>query len=282
MIVTKASPHVSQLHPLIGEFAENLFYERVRHHYDAFTLPYRMFWGKHLHHGLFLNGNESATRAQLLMVQHCLSLLPSLKDSRILDLGCGFGATSILLAEKCPCHVTGITISPRQARYACRSAAGRGLGGRTSFLVANAEDFTYPQAHFDLVWTMEVVEHLRDRKRFFRNMWETLKSGGFLLLTVWTAASQQSDLKDVAELSCCASFQTAAEYIQQLIVCEQDLSSKVLKTWRVAEKRAQALLLAKYFLPKKWRELANMIKVLSSAFTSGELAYHVFVGQKPK
>jgi len=130
-----------------------VFYEQVRRHYDSLACAYRTLWGEHLHHGLFPNGDESPQQAQMLLVDYCLSLLP-ITNCRVLDVGCGFGATSVLLAERYGCEVTGITISRCQAEHAARVAGKKRLGGRAAFVVANVEQFTYPEEYFDLVWTV--------------------------------------------------------------------------------------------------------------------------------
>src|SRR5215469_14980796 len=36
-------------------------------HYDEFAWAYRRYWGNHIHHGLFLNGDEDPQQAQELM-----------------------------------------------------------------------------------------------------------------------------------------------------------------------------------------------------------------------
>ena len=213
------------------------FYQQVRQHYEPLSCVYRTVWGEHLHHGFFPNGDESPQQAQALLVDYCLSLLPRITHCRVLDVGCGFGATSILLAQRYRCEVTAITISACQAEHGARVASKKKLGARTAFLVANVEQFTYPADYFDVVWTVEASEHLVDRQEFFRNVYKSLRLGGLLLLAAWTAASDnEPTLNEVAEVSICTAFQTAGEYLRQIrasqlrpIYCK-DLSAKVIPT----------------------------------------------------
>ena len=260
------------------------FYQQVREHYDCLAGVYRTFWGEHLHHGLFPNGDESPQQAQALLVDYCLSLLPRIANCRVLDVGCGFGATSILLAERYRCEVTGITLSACQAEHAARVAAKKGLGSRAAFVVANIEQFTFPEEYFDLVWTVEASEHFLDREQFFKNTYKSLRLGGLFLLASWTAASHKdATLNQVAKLSVCSKFQTAAEYVQQIRaaqlwpICCKDLSAKVIPTWHFAEKRAAMAQATACVLPNKFHELAAMVRSVAGAFTSGRLKYHVFV-----
>src|SRR4030081_325209 len=85
---------------------------KIIEHYDVVSPYYRSLWGEHLHHGYWIRGDESKEKAQLQLIEH-LALLANVKPSAdILDIGCGFGASSLYLAKNLNAAVTGITISP--------------------------------------------------------------------------------------------------------------------------------------------------------------------------
>ena len=92
--------------------------QQVREHYNFFAHIYRLFWGEHIHHGLFLNGIETPEEAQLLMLEHCVQLAGLQPKSHVLDVGCGHGGTAVYLAHKYDCTVRGLTISEKQAKRA--------------------------------------------------------------------------------------------------------------------------------------------------------------------
>jgi len=76
--------------------------------------------------------------------------------SRILDIGCGFGGSSLYLAKKYGASATGITISPVQVQMAREAAAKANLDA--SFLLMDAEDMQFAQP-FDLLWSVESISH---------------------------------------------------------------------------------------------------------------------------
>src|SRR5947209_7407256 len=96
--------------------------EDIRSHYDYMAPFYRLFWGDHIHHGLFSNGAITPEEAQLQLVEHCVGLVSPVNDCEVLDAGCGHGATCIHLARKYSCRTTGITISGRQLEIAMAEA----------------------------------------------------------------------------------------------------------------------------------------------------------------
>ncbi len=102
----------------------------IRTHYNLATPFYRLLWGRHIHHGLW-EGSESPAEAQLKLTQ-TLSREAGLQGGeRVLDVGCGMGGSSIYLAKTLGCHVTGITLSSVQRRWASVAARLNGVGGKT-------------------------------------------------------------------------------------------------------------------------------------------------------
>src|SRR5215831_9327356 len=119
--------------------ASSLTTEDVRHHYDQFAWVYRRYWGDHIHHGLFINGEQDVVRAQEAMLRHCAARAAVQRGMRLADVGCGHGATAGLLAREYSCHVVGLTVSEEQvklARQLCKN-----LNGAVRFELADAESY---------------------------------------------------------------------------------------------------------------------------------------------
>ena len=47
---------------------------QIRAHYDIGTPFYWLFWGTHIHHGLWVDPNDSPKRARLRLVEHLAEL----------------------------------------------------------------------------------------------------------------------------------------------------------------------------------------------------------------
>src|SRR3981081_3776131 len=101
--------------------------DQVREHYDSLAFIYRTFWGDHIHHGLFLEGNESPADAQVQMLDYCLRLLDLRSRARVLDVCGGHVATLLPLSQVLSCSGMGLTISPKQAKLARTHAAAAGV-----------------------------------------------------------------------------------------------------------------------------------------------------------
>src|SRR5712664_2383132 len=130
----KREPSVARMSPAMPRSNDK---HRIIEHYDLISPYYRSLWGEHLHHGYWIRGNESKEKAQLQLIEHLAQLANVRPGSDILDIGCGFGATSLYLAEQFNAAVTGITISPVQVEMAIGAAAGQNLD--VTFLSMDAE-----------------------------------------------------------------------------------------------------------------------------------------------
>jgi len=159
--------------------------------YDAWTQDKLLerLWGEHIHLGFYPTGNKNIDfrKAKVQFVHELvkwsgLDKLP--KGSRILDVGCGIGGSSRILAKYYGFNVTGITISPAQVKRA-RELTPSGLN--CNFQVMDALDLKFEDGSFDAVWSVEAGAHMNDKVKFADEMLRTLRPGGYLALADWNS-----------------------------------------------------------------------------------------------
>jgi cyclopropane fatty-acyl-phospholipid synthase-like methyltransferase len=156
--------------------------QKVRDHYDRLSPYYHSLWGEHIHHGFWIRGDESKETAQVQLIEHLAQAAGIQRGVKILDVGCGFGASSIYLARKYEVEATGITISRVQVEMANQAAADARVSAR--FRLMDAEAMTFDE-RFDVVWSVESISHYQDKPKFFMAAAKLLKPGGTLAITDW-------------------------------------------------------------------------------------------------
>jgi SAM-dependent methyltransferase len=122
------------------------------------------------------------------MIDWCqrLALEPWLKVApgmRVLDVGCGVGRWSSLLAAR-GAHVTGMDLSPTMIAEARRRALVGGVAERCEFLVQDLAELD-AGAQFDLVLGVTVLQHILDTaalRAAVLRMTEHLAPGGRMVL----------------------------------------------------------------------------------------------------
>ena len=163
----------------------------------AFTTGKGVGWHEH-HHCLF-EGTERFFRpgyaANLVS-----SWLPALegveaklqKGARVADVGCGHGASTIIMAQAYPRSTfVGFDYHQPSIDVARRSAQKAGVGDRVSFETASAKDF--PGRAYDLVAFFDCLHDMGDPVGASRHVLSTLAPDGTWLIVEPNAGDRVED-----------------------------------------------------------------------------------------
>ena len=121
--------------------------------------------------------------------------LPAGDRLRILDVGCGAGFFSVLLAKEGH-QVTGVDLTPDMIENAKILAAEENAD--CEFIVMDAENVDFPDGTFDVVISRNLTWTLPHVRRAYRDWVRVLKKGGVLLN--FDANYGLSDFTDVSSL----------------------------------------------------------------------------------
>ncbi len=117
--------------------------------------------------------------------REALRLDPPRAGERVLDLGCGFGDTTRMLAELVGSEgsAVGVDVSPRFIETAAAEADQAGAGN-TEFLVGDVQVVDLP-GPFDYAFSMIGIMFFANPVQAFRNIRESLAPGGRFTAVVW-------------------------------------------------------------------------------------------------
>ena len=149
-------------------------------YYNEHDGVYRSFWDKDggLHWGLFSSDEQSFSEACENLSRIMVRQASINEHSRVLDLGCGNGVTSIWLAEEVGCTVTGIDLSGVRIENAQEAASRSSAPDRLSFAKMSATNLELPDGQFSHVWSPATVYHVPDKRAVLREVSRTLTDDG--------------------------------------------------------------------------------------------------------
>lgn len=113
-----------------------------------------------------------------------------LDNSKVLDVGCGIGGPSRMLADEYNCQVTGIDLSHEYIRTARGLSALVGLQDKTDYIWSNALDLPFENGSFDVVWTQHVQMNIRHKLKFYSEIERVLtEQGTFIYYDIFRTES---------------------------------------------------------------------------------------------
>jgi len=155
----------------------------VAHHYDLDEQLYALFLDSDRQYSCayFETPGAPLDDAQLAKKRHLAAKLSLKPDSRVLDIGCGWGGLALYLAELTSAQVTGITLSHEQLALARVRGAEKNLASQIEFRL---QDYRDVAEQFDRIVSVGMFEHVGVvfYDRFFRACAQALADDGIMVL----------------------------------------------------------------------------------------------------
>ncbi|TMI75060.1 MAG: methyltransferase domain-containing protein [Bacteroidetes bacterium] len=165
---------------------QTAYHKKIVDYYKATENAYKDSWDLEnslsIHYGYYDDKVKSFPQSLLRMNEIMMEAVGITNRDKVLDAGCGIGGSSIFLAGKLGCHVTGITLSERQAQLATKNAQERKLNGLTGFEVMDYCNTSFGSESFDVIWGCESICYADDKEKFIREAFRLLKQGGRLVV----------------------------------------------------------------------------------------------------
>jgi SAM-dependent methyltransferase len=114
--------------------------------------------------------------ARRQILDRAIARLPLPENARILEAGCGTGGSLTMLARHG--HLQAMDLTELAVELARERAIAEVRRGRLP------DQIPFPDERFDLIVSLDVIQHVEDDIAAFKALKERLKPGGYLLVTV--------------------------------------------------------------------------------------------------
>lgn len=158
-------------------------------HYELPPDFFRLVLGARLKYSccLFVEGVDSLDAAEEAMLELTCRRAEIEDGMEILELGCGWGALTLWMAESYPhCSITAISNSLLQQEHIRSECEKRGLTN-VRLIKADMNDFI-SERRYDRVVSLEMFEHMRNYQALLARISTWLKSGGKLFVHIFCHA----------------------------------------------------------------------------------------------
>jgi len=141
----------------------------------------RKYWDRNAKAWTQLSRAGYDTYRNYLNTPAFFALLPEIAGKKGLDIGCGEGYNTRLMAER-DAKVIGLDISTVFVQQAKSFQSGGSLN--PEYLIGNAQELPFADVSFDFVTGFMSFMDIPDTETLLREVWRALKPGGFLQFSI--------------------------------------------------------------------------------------------------
>jgi sarcosine/dimethylglycine N-methyltransferase len=168
-----------------GSYSEVV--ETARTYYnsdDADNFYFHVWGGEDIHIGLYETPDEAIADASRRTVERMASLVPNIgPQTRVLDMGSGYGGAARWLAERFGCRVAALNLSEKENERNREMNRARGLEKLIDVVDGSFESVPAEADSFDLVWSQDAILHSGQRDKVVAEAARVLRPGGHFVFT---------------------------------------------------------------------------------------------------
>jgi len=168
--------------------------KNIEAHYDLSNELYQTFLDSRMLYSsaLFAREDDSLEQAQINKMERLCQQLKLTSTDRVIEIGTGWGAMAIYMAETYGCHVTTTTISEQQYQYAKNAIEEKGLSDKVTLL---KKDYRLLEGEYDKLVSIEMIEAVGKQflTSYIQKCQSLLKRGGLMAIQAITIADQRYD-----------------------------------------------------------------------------------------
>lgn len=151
---------------------------------DADNFYFHVWGGEDIHVGLYKDDQEPIRDASHRTVERMVERLTNLsRDSKVLDVGAGYGGSMRHLARTVGCHCVALNLSEVENDRDREMNREQGLDQLIDVVDAAFEKLDYPDNSFDVVWSQDAILHSAERETVLAEVARVLKPGGEFVMT---------------------------------------------------------------------------------------------------
>jgi sarcosine/dimethylglycine N-methyltransferase len=146
---------------------------------------YNLVWGgEDIHIGIYRHADDDIAVASERTVATMAAHLEAIgADSRVIDVGAGYGGAARWLARTYGCRVSCVNLSEAQNGRNRELSAAQRLSERIEVVDANFEDIPFADQQFDIAWSQDAILHSGRRTQVLAEVDRVLKPGGQFIFT---------------------------------------------------------------------------------------------------
>lgn len=155
--------------------------KNIHAHYDLGNAFYELWLDGTMNYSSALfegNFNQSMQDAQHAKVRRALQVTDVQKGSRVLEIGCGWGALAEKATQEFGAHVTGVTLSTEQLAFANARMKWNGTADQADLRLQDYRDIN--DGPYDAICSIEMIEAVGQEywPTYFQTISKLLKPGG--------------------------------------------------------------------------------------------------------